>query len=182
MATVVFLHGYTASPVAHDKELASLSAHGFDVLTPEAPGHGTRADGRIEAWAGMTWPQRRERVLDLARVWGNEVRELIETQPGPTGLVGISMGAFAALAQREVATATAALLAGPEIAATGCDRPLLLGLAERDESIPFEPSRAYGQREGAQLCTYPDSGHIMRAEDWEDLWMRTVAFLCRELE
>ena len=71
--------------------------------------------------------------------------------------------------------------AGPELAVEGCDRPLLLGLAEQDESIPFAPARAYGEREGAQLWTYPHSGHIMRAEDWHDLWMRAVTFLRREL-
>jgi hypothetical protein len=68
--------------------------------------------------------------------------------------------------------------------------PLLLLNAGRDESVPPNRARDFAQRLSEQhpglalhvsYVEYPESEHLMRPDDWNDLWRRTLGFLCRHL-
>ncbi|MHB8878124.1 MAG: alpha/beta hydrolase, partial [Myxococcaceae bacterium] len=73
----------------------------------------------------------------------------------------------------------------------GCARaPLLLFNAGRDINVSAEGSRRLAARIHEEhpglapqvtYVEYPESEHLMRAEDWDDLWRRTLAFLHRWL-
>jgi hypothetical protein len=68
--------------------------------------------------------------------------------------------------------------------------PLLFLNAGRDESVPTNRTRDFAQQLAEQhpglalhvsYVEYPESEHLMRPEDWDDLWRRTLGFLCRHL-
>ena len=93
--------------------------------------------------------------------------------------------ALAALAQPCPFDAVAAVLAAPTLldssAVTVGQPPLLLGLAGRDAAVAPDPGRRFAREYGAELHEYPESEHLMREEDWVDLWGKTGAFLRRHL-
>jgi hypothetical protein len=69
-------------------------------------------------------------------------------------------------------------------------RPLLIANAGRDESVPPEPARRFAAAlephyapfpERLRYIEYPESGHFMREEDWNDMWGNTVEWLTRHL-
>lgn len=188
-ASIVMLHGFGADAAVHVGDARPLATHGIQVVIPHAPGHGPRRDGRLEAIAPLPQTARKSAMIDIAREWAHELPALAAacrqgTRGGPVALLGISMGGFAALAalrQPCPFAAVAALLAAPTLfddgTATPGEPPVLLGLAGRDEAVPPEPGRAFAQSYGATLLEYPESEHIMRGEDWDDLMGKTTAFL-----
>lgn len=191
-ASVILLHGYSASAAVHRGDAATFASATTEVLLPDAPGHGERDDGRLAAIAALPDERRFAAILELARQWGSELPELAarcrERGAQRVGLVGISMGGFAALGalmQPCPFDAVVALLAAPHLVESGAITPgrppLLLGLAGLDVAVPPEPGRRFARDYGAELCEYPQSGHMMRGDDWHDLWRRTGAFLRRHL-
>lgn len=160
---------------------------------PDAPGHGERADGRVQRIAELPVAERRAAIQAIAREWLAELPQLAAAcrQRGAVrvAVVGISMGGFAALGavtQAGVWDAVAAVLAEPvladESAVVPGVPPLLLGLAGRDAAVAAEPGRQFARAYGAELHEYPESEHFMRSADWEDLWGRVAAFVGRHLE
>ncbi len=191
--SVIVLHGYAANGGVHLEDARAFVGSETDVLLPDAPGHGTREDGRLARIAGLPDAARYAAILDIAREWAAEVVDLAQACRARgishVGLVGISMGGFAALATLPAPCpldAVAALLAAPVLVdptrTTPGSPPVLLGLAECDEAVPPEPGRQFAQHYGAELHEYPESSHLMRGEDWHDLWGKTVTFLRRHLE
>ncbi|MBX3463688.1 MAG: alpha/beta fold hydrolase [Planctomycetes bacterium] len=191
-ASVVLLHGYAAEAAVHRGDCAAFVDGGIEVVLPDAPGHGHRADGTLARIAVLPPDERLAAILALARSWSLELPALAAAcrRRGAlrVGLVGISMGGFAALAAMPAPCpfdAVAALLAAPVLvdpaAVAPCRPPLLLGLAGRDEVVPPAPGRRFARDYGAELHEYPESTHLMRGEDWSDLWGRTGAFLGRHL-
>lgn len=68
--------------------------------------------------------------------------------------------------------------------------PLLLLNAGRDEVVPAQQARDFAHRlwrefpaQGAHVAhyEYPESGHTMRPEDWDDAWGRALGFFRRVL-
>jgi pimeloyl-ACP methyl ester carboxylesterase len=68
--------------------------------------------------------------------------------------------------------------------------PLLFVNASRDASVPPDMARDFTRRLAQSrpdlavhvtYLEYPDSGHLMRPEDWEDGWRRTLGFLRQHL-
>ena len=191
-ATVILLHGYSANPAVHGEDGAAFVTEHTDVVMPEAPGHGSRDDGRLAQIASLPAERRRERIVAIAREWAAELpavaarcrREGAER----IALVGISMGGFAALgclANPCPFDAVAAVLAEPTLVDDTTLHPgrppLLLGLAGRDTAVDPRPGRAFAERYRAELHEYPESEHFMRAEDWRDLWHHTAAFVRHHL-
>lgn len=191
-SSVILLHGYAARGEVHRHDAAAFGADGTEVLLPDAPGHGGRDDGRLDAIARLDDESRRAAILAIAAAWVHELPTLAaqcrRRGAERVGLVGISMGGFAALAalaQPCAFDAVAAVLAAPDL--VDRDRvavgrpPLLLGLAGRDLAVPPEAGRRFAHEQGAELHEYPQSEHLMRGEDWVDLWGRVRAFLRRHL-
>jgi dienelactone hydrolase len=192
-ASVIVLHGYSARAEVHLGDAAAFISEGTEVVLPDAPAHGHRDDGRLAHIAALPDDRRTAAIRDLARAWAAELPELYawcrDRGAHRVGIVVISLGGFAALgalAAPSPFAAIAALLAAPTLvdrsAVTPGDPPLLIGLAGRDGSVPPEPGRHFANEYGAELLEYPDSEHMMRAEDWFDLWGRTAAFVRRHLD
>lgn len=189
-ASVLLLHGYMSRAAAHHADGLPFVADGVEVVVPDAPGHGSRDDGRMARIGALEEPARHAAILDIAREWTHELHWLAgrcrERGAVQVAAVGISMGGFTALATLGPSCpfdAVAAVLAAPTLTdlagLTPGKPPLLLGLAGRDEVVPPEPGRQLAARYGAELHEYPDSGHVMRGEDWSDLWRRVATFLDR---
>lgn len=190
--SVLVLHGWSARAEVHCAEGRAFVGDTTEVLLPDAPGHGTRADDRLERIAALPDRERHAAILDVARAWTAELAELALAcrRRGALriGVVGISMGGYAALGALAAPSpfdAVVALLAAPTLVdpatVTPGNPPLLLGLAGRDEAVPLAPGRDFAPRYGAELREYPESSHHMRGEDWQDLWHHTAAFLRRHL-
>ncbi|MBL9076221.1 MAG: alpha/beta fold hydrolase [Planctomycetes bacterium] len=191
-ASVVLLHGYASRAAVHLGEAEAFVSRHVEVVLPDAPGHGVRDDGRLARIGALAEAERPAAIVAIAREWCGELPALAAACRARgahhVGLVGISMGGFAALGALATPTAVdavAALLAAPLLADPARLRrplpPLLLGLAGRDQAVPPEPGRAFARAHGAELHEYPASEHVMRGEDWRDLWARTAAFLQRHL-
>jgi pimeloyl-ACP methyl ester carboxylesterase len=189
-ASVVVLHGYGASGSVHRTDGRAFAGPHTEVVLPDAPGHGTRDDGRLARIRALPDDERLPAILDLARAWADELPDLAQACRARGAerivLVGISMGGFAALralAAPSPFAAVAALLAAPDLVDRDRLRPrqppLLLGLAGRDEAVDPAPGRAFARDYGAELREYPVSGHFLREHDWHDLWSHTAAFVRR---
>lgn len=191
-ASVILLHGYAARAETQRGDGAAFVDEGIEVVLPDAPGHGDREDGRLARIAALPEPQRMAAILAIAREWVAELPALAarcrERGAERVGVVGVSMGGFAALgalAEPGLFDAVAAVLSAPVLVDPArmpdvCP-PLLLGLAGRDAAVPPEPGRRFARAYGAELHEYPESGHFMRGEDWCDLWGRIGDFLRRHL-
>lgn len=191
-ASVILLHGYAASAAGNRQDGAQLVGEALEVVLPDAPGHGEREDGRLAVIAALPDEQRLAAIYAIARDWLLELPELAAQcrlrGAERVGLVGISMGGFAALgalAEPCAVDAVAAVLAAPALLdaqrLAASRPPVLLGLAGRDRSVPPESGRHFALQYGAELHEYPESEHFMRGEDWADLWARVGAFLRRHL-
>ncbi|MEQ9322929.1 MAG: alpha/beta fold hydrolase [Polyangiaceae bacterium] len=191
-ASVLVLHGYASHAEANRRDGATFVDARTEVIGVDAPGHGHRSDGRLEHQARLDDEARRQAIYDIAGEWATELPAIVEDcrQRGArqVGVVGISMGGLTALRSLHAPSsfdAVAAVLASPVLVdpdrLTPSDPPLLIGIAGRDEAVPPEPCRRFARSYGATLLEYPDSGHLMRGEDWHDLWSRVGDFLRRHL-
>ena len=190
--SVIVLHGYGARGAVHRGDGRVFHGPGVEVLMPDAPGHGPRDDGRLQRLARLSDADRRAAILEIARRWIPEVRMLAAERRAQGArrvvVVGTSMGGFAALGALRAPRAldaVAALLAGPDLLSEEdlpvASTPTLVGLAGRDEAVSPAPGRSFAARVGAELHEYPHSEHLMREEDWRDLWSHTAAFVRRNL-
>lgn len=187
-ASVILLHGYASAAQAQLGDGEAFVTNHMEVLLPDAPGHGCRENGRLARTAALPDDERPAAIREIAREWLGELPELAAQCRArgaeSVGLVGISMGGFAALgalAQPCSFDAVAAVLAAPALVDRGRvkpgEPPLLLGLAGKDCAVPPGPGREFAQSYGAELHEYPDSEHFMREPDWFDLWGHVGVFL-----
>jgi len=143
----------------------------------------------------------REAIPEVSEV----IDHLAAEGHGPVGLLGVSMGAYTALdAARADARvgATVSVLGSPDWApvrgaptatarewmreapvhepAALARAPLLFLNAGRDTVVPPEAAREFARTHaarGVEYVEYPESEHLLRPDDWFDLWARAVAFL-----
>ncbi|MET0403539.1 MAG: prolyl oligopeptidase family serine peptidase, partial [Cystobacter sp.] len=216
---VLVLHGLGADAETQRGELRVLAEGGLSAVGVDAPHHGARRNGWLEARARLGPSEAHAWLLRAVQDWARDVSRVIDhlmhEGHGPIGLAGISFGAYTALT---VATedarvrATVSLLGSPDWSPregpiTGelqeltrhapvhrpweCARnPLLLVNAGRDGIVPPHRARDFARRLQAEqspgsapveYLEYPESDHMMRPEDWEDGWRRTLGFLQRHL-
>jgi alpha-beta hydrolase superfamily lysophospholipase len=191
-SSVILLHGYGAQASVHRQDAQAFVTPNTEVVIPDAPGHGQREDGRLTEIAALPDDVRGAAIQEVAREWLTELPDLAAScrQRGcqRVGLVGISMGGFAALGALTTPCpfdAVAALLAAPTLleqaTVSRSTPPILIGIAGKDAAVPPDSARTFARQCGAELHEYKESEHIMRAEDWHHLWQQTAAFLQRNL-
>ena len=99
---VLVLHGLGASADIQRAELQVLAAGGLSALGVDAPHHGGRRDGWLDEMERLGPPESHVRMLQAIREWAREVSRVMDHAlaegHGPLGLVGISFGAYTALA------------------------------------------------------------------------------------
>ncbi|GMU62251.1 MAG: hypothetical protein AMXMBFR34_40140 [Myxococcaceae bacterium] len=208
---VVVLHGLDASAEVQLPELWRLADAGFSTVGVDAPHHGRRRDGDLRVLEGPGAHAQflrlvREAIPEVSRV----LTHLREDGHGPLAVLGISLGAYVALgvarADERVA-ATVSLLGSPDWSPPAREvseelralmrgapvedpdatarAPLLLVNAGLDTVVPPDAARAFAERlrgkRPVEYVEYPQSDHLMRPQDWEELWVRIPEFLQRHL-
>lgn len=172
---VLVLHGLGADADTQWGELQRLAHGGLSAVGVDAPHHGARRDGWLEAraWQGPAESHAgllravRGAARDVSRVIDHLVRE----GHGPIGLVGISFGGYTALTvamEDARVRATVAMLASPDWSPLegaprseeidelmrhapvhrpwDCARhPLMLVTAGRDTIVPAHGARAFAR-------------------------------------
>ena len=168
--SVVVLHGLGASKEVQGKELEALAQAGWLAVGLDAPHHGERRTPWLDAMAEASGAAAHAMFLRMLPLLVDDVvaavDHLSDATPGPVGVLGISMGAYAALAAavREPRVAvTVSILGSPDWsarpgaeseqaealardapihqAARFAPRPLFLANAGRDAHVAPEPAR-----------------------------------------
>jgi pimeloyl-ACP methyl ester carboxylesterase len=118
---VLVLHGLGASLEVHRKELGSLAEHGLTAVAMDAPHHGARRDGLLDEMARLAPAEAHARFLRLVLAAVPEVSRVLDHLAseghGPLGVVGVSMGAYVALAAAAADArirATVSILGSPD--------------------------------------------------------------------
>jgi uncharacterized protein len=164
---VLLLHGLGARKEVQDAEAASLAAAGYQVVTPDAPHHGARRGPLLDAILAATGSAAHELFLDLVEESAAELPRLVDALGAPAAVVGISLGAYVALAAAAADPRLApivSILGSPDWTPPGAPtertraaltrapvhhaerfppRPLLLANAGRDVSVPPGAARAF---------------------------------------
>jgi len=203
--TVLFYHGFSAGREVNHKELALLAEAGFAAVGIDAVGHGNRRDPDWDAkfGEGGDWETH---FLDLVRRSSAEVPTIIDAlivrgwaHRGRIGICGISMGgmiAFGALPSEQRISAAVSIVSAPRTLTTTdlakippC--AILSQSAGRDTTVPASEAERFHQRmagyyrempERNAFINYPESEHMMRADDWDQGVMpRTVRWFQRFL-
>ncbi|MBI5487406.1 MAG: alpha/beta fold hydrolase [Deltaproteobacteria bacterium] len=216
---VLLLHGLGAGRETQDKEGTSLAGAGFIAVVVDAPHHGARRSTLLDEIAAARGAAAHELLLRMVREAAAEIPGLVERAARefgePVGAVGVSMGAYTALAGAAAEprlAATVSILGSPDWTCPGegttaaieawareapvhrperfPPRPLLMANGGLDVNVPPEAARAFAATLRPLYAAHPDrlvhaeyplSPHLMREQDWSDLWRRTLDFMCRHL-
>ncbi|NOK10692.1 dienelactone hydrolase family protein [Corallococcus exercitus] len=172
---VIVLHGLFSNADAHRRELEALAYWGLAAVGVDAPHHGSRRDGWLDGMPSLGPADAHARFLSFIREAVPDVSRVIDhvvgEGHGPIGLVGVSFGAFTALAvaaEDSRVQATVSLLGSPDWTPRDghvteelrglmqhapvhrpwdCARnPLLLLNAGRDQVIPAHQARDFAHR------------------------------------
>lgn len=205
---ILLYHGLGGHKGVQQPELERLALAGFLAIGPDAVGHGERRWPDYE----QRFAADGERAFyEVVQASVAELPRLIDAlqQRGwclarRLGLAGVSMGAFigysAAVSERRLG-AVVAICGSPDFGKqpgsphAHLDRfaplPLFSVTAELDQTVPprsvHELHRALapsyvGQPERLRHLAWPESGHFMRAEDWDCSWREAIAWFTRFLE
>lgn len=97
---VLLYHGLGATKEVQRKEMAWLAEAGFAAVCVDAPHHGERDDGLLEAIEEMSDADAHPRVLNIVREAIGEIPELVDhcmrEYSNNVGVCGISLGGFIA--------------------------------------------------------------------------------------
>ncbi|HEY3355088.1 MAG TPA: alpha/beta fold hydrolase [Polyangia bacterium] len=209
--TILFWHGFTACKEVHEKELASLAAHGYLAVGLDAVGHGARRYADFDARFAGSGPAFDVPFLEAVRATAAETPAVVEAlrahgaaRPERLGLAGISMGALvayrAALVERR-ATAAACLLGSPRWRQPWPESPhlhagrffplaLLSQCAGADQAVPPDAARDFHAQlaplyraapERLRYVEIPGVGHFMPEPQWQELWGNVLAWFDRFL-
>lgn len=205
---VLFFHGLTADASVHAPELALLASVGLLAVGVDAVGHGARRYADFAARFPGAGPRQWASLLEVVRGTAAEVPSVLDALGafGVTraGLAGVSLGGYvtyaAALGRRDPRVRAAApLLASPDWGEGEADSPhlqagtafpvaLLAQTAALDAVVPPAGARALHARllpryaaspERLAYREYPDSGHHMREEDWEQARLAVAEWMVR---
>ena len=141
---VILCHGFGCSKESNLPELECLAKAGFLAVGLDAPSHGERRDGRLEALKGIPHPERYAGAIEIVRRAAREipfvVRNLLDNGAPSVGLVGISMGGvtgFASCILDPRPSALVAMMASPDFRyRVGPDRTPLPGYEDSPHLFP----------------------------------------------
>ncbi|MDX2175645.1 MAG: alpha/beta fold hydrolase [Candidatus Sumerlaeia bacterium] len=207
--TVLMYHGLWSHKDANLAELEALARAGFLAVGVDQWGHGERSTEETRRHLDPEAPDFRERFHDAIRRGAAEIpgllNELIAERAAyedRLGVCGISMGghlAYQALVIEPRFKAAVAVLGSPrwnDPLPSPADRierfraPALLSqTAGRDDLVPPDRARdfhrslaeQFGDPDRHAYIEYPESGHMMRGDDWAECWRRTVEWFERWL-
>lgn len=177
---VILLHGLFSHADGMRGELESLARWGMSGVAVDAPHHGARRDGWLDGMPSLGATDYHTRLLHFVREAVPEVSRVIDHVTheghGPIGLVGVSFGAYTALAvaaEDSRVQATVSLLGSPDWTPRDghvtdelrelmrnapvhrpwdCARhPLLLLNAGKDHLVPAHHARDFARRIWEQL-------------------------------
>ncbi len=208
---VLFFHGLGASKEVHERELRLFAEQGLFAVGVDAVGHGERRypdfDGRFDHGN----PRLEEEFLEVVQATAREVPALLDAlvaehgaDPARLGIGGASLGGYityAALVEERRLRAAVPLIASPEWNLPLPASPhqhlerffpvaLFSQTAGRDEVVRSSDTRGFHARlepfyarapERLRYREFPESAHMMRAEDWEEATRDAVAWLVRFL-
>jgi hypothetical protein len=183
--SVVVLHGLGADKETQRKEAEDLARAGMRVVVPDAPHHGARRSPWLDRMAEATGAEAHLLFLRMLPLLVYDtlaiVHQLRDQGHGPVGLLGISMGAFAALdaaCRDDAVAATVSILGSPDWSPRRgpvteemraflprdpahndsrlAGRPLFMANAGRDEHVDPAPARRLAQALRPLFATTPD--------------------------
>lgn len=198
-ATVVVLHGLGASKEAQAPEAAALARAGFEALAIDAPHHGARRSALADqALAAAGVAEAHELFLRILRDEIDELPAVVSWLEASgrraLGVVGISMGAFAALgaaARDPRLRAVVSILGSPDWAPRAGEptplarawmaeapvhtperfadppRALLLANAGRDVFVPAARTRAFAERLRPLYAACPERLEVLEYAESE---------------
>lgn len=203
--TILFYHGFTAAKEVNRAEFQRLAHNGYLAVGVDNCGHGARRLADFEArFADQS--QWEHEFLKLTGQTAAEVPGLLDllTQrkwlyPGKAGIAGISMGgiiAYEAVTLDSRLAACATIVATPKwVVPDAYDRfyptAVLSQTAGKDEvinvaeAIDFHKALAphYAEAPERHLhIDYPESGHMMRGEDFHEAFRQLIGWFDRYLQ
>lgn len=195
--TVLVYHGFRSHSEDQRKELTRLAQAGYLAVGVDAVDHGLRSRGDLQQ---LPRKAIQELVVRTAAEVPRLLDDLEELQSGlgNFAVVGTSMGGYVALraALEEPRLCTAApIISSPEWIeeerwSEFWPCALLLQNAGRDEYVDPEPARRLAEflrplyseaPERLSYHEYPESGHFMREQDWNQVWDRVLGWLATHL-
>ncbi|HRY61438.1 MAG TPA: alpha/beta fold hydrolase [Candidatus Fermentibacter sp.] len=204
---VVLLHGLGAAKEVQAREMGWLADAGYTAVTIDAPHHGERRGPLLDEIDRERNPaRRRSLIMDLVTQAAAEIPDLLRLFRGDgfarIAVAGISLGGhttFGAILHDPRPDVLVPLIASPEWNRKPSPHeqvgrfatiPTLAIVSRLDTIVPPDPCRVLFHRLSAafpdavdrlRIVEYPESGHVMREEDWADAWRRIIAFLDRFL-
>jgi hypothetical protein len=200
--TVLVCHGLFSRKEDNAKELTSLADAGFLAIGIDAPRHGERRDAQLENDMKDRENNVFTELLTSAVTEYNDLlyqlenKQLIKNEK--VGITGISMGGYIAyaMALHPMIKAAVPILASPVFSRdlpesphhhykSFSPTPLLALNARLDQSVPPHHSREFIEKlrpcyqsvpTHLDYIEYPNSGHFMEEDEWNDLWQRTVGW------
>lgn len=208
---VLFFHGLNGSKEVHERELLLFAEHGLFAVGVDAMGHGERRYPDFAARFDLGNPRLEEEFLDVVQSTAREVPTVLDVlitlhgaDPTRLGIGGASLGGYityAALVAERRLRAAVPLIASPEWNLLQPASPhlhlerlfpvaLFSQTAGQDEVVRSSDTRKFHERlepfyaqapERLRYREFPESGHMMRPQDWETATQDAAAWLVRFL-
>lgn len=94
---LLLIHGFTACAQQNDVIAPLLAAQGYHVFVPRVPGHGLPARRTDEGWQDNLSQMIEVGEVQRYRAFAHSLAELLQSESGIKGVVGVSLGATLAL-------------------------------------------------------------------------------------
>jgi uncharacterized protein len=206
---VLFFHGLGGGKEVHERELRLFADRGLFAVGVDAMGHGERRFPDFDARFAAGNPQGLDEFLGVVESTASEVPTLLDAlvrehgaDPARLGIGGASLGGYityAALVREPRLRAAVPLIASPEWSRPASPHhhlerffptALFSQTAGKDDVVPPGPAKALHARleplyaqapERLRHREFPESGHMMREEDWQEATRDAADWLARFL-